>query len=138
MEPSTEKNWWGRNWKWVVPTGCLTGVVLAAGTVFLLVSLVFGIMKTSGAYKDGLARAQTDPAVVAALGTPVKARFFVSGNVNASGTSGTADLTIPISGPKGKGKIYLVAHKYAGEWQFSTLVVEIEESGERIDLLGQP
>ncbi|HEV2762364.1 MAG TPA: hypothetical protein VGV38_05155, partial [Pyrinomonadaceae bacterium] len=38
------KNWWGRNWKWVVPTGCLgllVGVGLfVAAIVFIALSAV--------------------------------------------------------------------------------------------------
>jgi hypothetical protein len=72
--------------------------------------------------------------VVNALGFPIKDGFFVSGKTNVSGSSGKADLTIPISGPKGKGTIYFVASKFAGEWTFSKLIVEVGKTGERIDL----
>jgi len=46
--------------------------------------------------------------------------FFVLGKTNVSGTSGHADLTIPISGPKGKGTIYLVASKFAMSGRFQS------------------
>ncbi len=61
----------------------------------------------------------------------------VSGNINVSGPSGQADLSIPISGPDGKATIYAVATKSAGQWTFSTLVVEINGTMQRIDLLEQ-
>jgi hypothetical protein len=109
-------------------------LVFAAGLVFVIVSIVFGVMKSSDAYKTALAKAKADPRVVNALGSPITDGFFVSGKTNVSGTSGQADLTIPISGPKGKGTIYCVASKFAGEWTFSTLIVEAGETGERIDL----
>ena len=51
-----------------------------------------------------------------------------------NGGSGNADLTIPISGPKGKGTLYVVATKSAGEWTYSKLVVKIDSTGETIDL----
>lgn len=113
-------------------------VLLVAGFVVVVASIVFGAMKSSDAYKTALARAKADPRVVAALGSPIKDAFFVSGNTNVSGTSGHADMTIPISGPKGKGTIYFVASKFAGEWTFSKLIVEIEKTGERIDLVQDP
>jgi hypothetical protein len=127
-------NWWGRNWKWFVPTGCLGIFLLAASFVFVIISIVFGAMKSSDAYKIALAKAQADPRVVNALGSPVTDGFFVSGKTNVSGSSGEADLTVPISGPKGKGTIYFVASKFAGEWTFSKLMVEVGKTGERIDL----
>jgi hypothetical protein len=130
-------HWWGRNWKWFVPTGCLAMLLLVAAFVAFIIAIVFGAMKSSDVYKTALARAKTDPRVIAALGSPIEAGFFVSGKTNVSGSSGNADLTIPISGPKGKGTIYFVASKFAGEWTFSKLVVDLEKTGQRIDLTTQ-
>ncbi|MDQ6808418.1 MAG: cytochrome c oxidase assembly factor 1 family protein, partial [Verrucomicrobiota bacterium] len=42
------------------------------------------------------------------------------------GTSGKADMTIPISGPHGSGTIYAVATKTAGRWIYSILEVEVK------------
>jgi hypothetical protein len=95
-------------------------------------------MKSSDAYKSALARAKADPRVVNALGSPITDGFFVSGNTNVSGSSGSADMTIPISGPKGKGTIYFVASKFMGKWTFSKMVVEIAQTGQRIDLVEDP
>ncbi len=71
--------------------------------------------------------------VRAALGDDVRPGIFLSGNTNVNGGSGQADLSIPISGSKGKGTIYVVATKSAGEWNYSTLVVKTE-GGETINL----
>ena len=142
MDPTPPSNtqpqrpgWWGRNWKWFVPTGCLGMLVLVAGFVFFILCIVFGAMKSSDAYKMALAKAQTDPRVVQALGSPITDGMFVSGKTNVSGTSGQADMTVPISGPKGKGTIYFVASKFAGQWTFSKLMVEVADTGQRIDLV---
>ena len=91
-------------------------------------------MKSSDVYKTAFARAKADPKVVEALGAPLDDGMFVSGNTNVNGASGHADLSIPISGPKGKGTIYVVGEKSAGQWTYSKLVVEIEKTKERIDL----
>ena len=117
-----------------MPTGCLGILVLAGSFVCLILFIVFGAMKSSDAYQTALAKAKADPRVVNALGSPIKAGFFVSGSTNVSGSSGQADLTVPISGPNGKGTIYVVASKFAGEWAFSKLIVEVGKTGERIDL----
>ena len=101
----------------------------------LIITIVFGMIKSSDVYKDALATAQTHPAVVQALGSPIKAGIFVMGSMNTSGSSGQADLAIPISGPKGKGTIYAVASKSTGRWTFSKLAVEIKATKERIDLI---
>jgi len=105
----------------------------------LIVTIVFGMMKSSHAYKDALAMAQADPYVKEALGSPIKEGFLVMGNINVNGSSGHADLAIPVSGPEGSGTIYVVASKSAtaaaGKWTISRLVVDVKATNERIDLL---
>src|SRR5437868_8431658 len=129
----TKRNWFARNWKWLVPSGCLvilTGVILFAGVVFFAVS---SIMKESDAYKLPVARARENPSLIAAIGTPMREGKFASGSTNVSGPSGQASLAIPISGPKGKATVYVEATKSAGVWRFETLVAQVEKSGERIN-----
>ncbi len=135
MNQQKEGSWWNRNWKWFVPVGCLGAIVLFIGFAAIIASFVFGLMKSSDAYKDAVAQAKANSSVVEALGTPIEEGILVSGNINVTGSSGHADLAIPISGPNGKGTIYVVATKSAGKWSFSTLVVEINETATRIDLL---
>ncbi len=127
--------WWQRNWKWLVPVGCLGALALFAAFIMLMVTIVFGMIKSSDVYKDALATARAHPSVVKALGSPIEEGIFVMGSINISGSSGQADLAIPISGSNGKGTIYAVASKSAGQWTFSKLVVEIKATKERIDLI---
>jgi uncharacterized integral membrane protein len=142
MEPETHppspqeksRTWWQRNWKWFVPVACLGALALFAAFIVLIVTIVFGMVKSSDVYKEALATAQSHPAVVKALGSPIEAGIFVMGSINVSGPSGKADLAIPISGPSGKGTIYARASKAANRWTFSQLVVEIKATKERIDL----
>ena len=128
-------NWWTRNWKWFVPTGCFTVVLLLVVFVGSILFVVFSAMKSTDVYKDALARAKADPAVIQAMGLPIKDGFLVSGNTNVNSASGESNLVIPISGPKGKGTIYVSASKLLGQWKYSGLVVEIRQTHERIDLL---
>ena len=93
-----------------------------------------GIMKQSDAYKIALARAQANPGVIEAIGSPISQTGIVSGNSNVSGPTGQANLSIPLSGPKGKATLYIEAMKSADLWVFQTMVVKIEKTGERIDL----
>lgn len=133
--PQPKRNWWTRNWKWFVPTGCLTILLLFALFFTSIVLFAFGIMKSTDIYKDALAKAQADPAVIEALGSPIKDGMIFSGKTDVNGASGEANLAIPISGPKGKGTIYVVAEKSAGLWNYSILAVEVSQTKERIDLL---
>ena len=124
--PAPRRNWWERNWKWFVPTGCLTLILLFVLFVGALVSLAMGAMKSSDVYRQAVAKARANPTVVEKLGTPLAEGYFVSGNINVQNDSGNADLQIPISGPKGKAVIHAVATKSAGKWEYSRLTVSIE------------
>ncbi|MGB5746447.1 MAG: cytochrome c oxidase assembly factor Coa1 family protein [Desulfobacterales bacterium] len=135
LSPKMPTTWWQRNWKWFVPVGCLGLLAIFTGFVVLIVTIVFGMMKSSDVYKEALAAARAEPAVEMALGTPIEEGLFVMGNINISGSSGQADLAIPISGPYDKATIYAAAEKSADRWTFTTLVVEVKTSGERIDLM---
>jgi Cytochrome oxidase complex assembly protein 1 len=134
----TRGNWWTRNWKWFVPTGCLTLFLAFTAFILSILLIAFGAIKSTDVYKDAIVKAKTSPAVIEALGSPIKEGMFVSGNINANGASGESDLAIPISGPKGKGTIYLKAEKSLGRWNYLELVVEIKNGGARIDLIKNP
>lgn len=128
------RNWWQRNWKWFVPTGCLTLIALFAAFIFCIVLFVFSALKSSDVYATAFNRAKSNPRVIAALGTPIKEGWYVAGSTHVSGGSGDADLSIPISGPKGKATVYAKAAKSAGKWNYSQLQVRIASTDELIDL----
>ena|SRR6266404_8442323 len=138
ISPVHRPNWFSRNWKWALPGGCL--IVLLVGVAFVAAAffLALGMMKQSDAYKIAVDRAQQDQAVIDALGSPINAGNFVSGSSHVEGPSGDAKLSIPITGPKGKGTLYVEAAKSAGVWQFTTLVVKTEKTGEQINLNQPP
>ena len=92
------------------------------------------MLKSTEVYKSAVTRAKADPRVTEAIGTPINEGLFISGHSEAVGGSGKSDVSIPISGPKGKATIYAVANKSAGEWKFNKLVVRIEPTAETIDL----
>jgi cytochrome oxidase complex assembly protein 1 len=133
--PPSRPNWWKRNWKWVVPIGCLGVAAFFLIFAASIVIIVFSAMKSTDLYKDALTRATENPAVIEALGSPIKAGLLVSGNTNVNGASGEANLSIPISGPKGKGTVYVAATKSLGRWNYSGLIVEIDKTHERINLM---
>ncbi|MFT3870183.1 MAG: cytochrome c oxidase assembly factor Coa1 family protein [Nibricoccus sp.] len=133
--PLKQSTWLQRNWKWFVPTACLAGVIVFLGAIALFMALIFGFMKKSDAYSGALVRVKESPAVIDQLGTPISAGWFVTGNIHVSGSSGQAELAIPVSGPKAKATVYVEAQKRLGQWQFDGLVVQIDSSKKRIDLL---
>ena len=134
--PTQQRGWWSRNWKWVVPAGCLSIIVFVLAFIGIIVAAVFGAIRSTDAYKDALRTAQQDPRVIAALGSPIKSGLWVTGNVHVDGGTGDADFSFPVSGPKGKGTVYAEATKSAGEWKYSVLKVKVD-GGPMIDLLKQ-
>ena len=117
-----------------MPVGCLLPVLFVGGCGLVVFLFATCIMKQSEAYKIALARAQANPAVIEAIGSPISQTGIVSGNSNVNGAIGEANLSIPLSGPKGKATLYVEAKKSADTWFFQTMVVKIEKTGERIDL----
>jgi hypothetical protein len=118
-----------------VPFGCFSIVILLVAFFASVALIVFSAVKSTDVYKDALARAQAHPSVIEALGSPIKEGFLVSGNSNVNGASGEANLSIPVSGPVGKGTIYVAANKSLGRWNYSGLIVEITKTHQRNDLL---
>ena len=136
LPPASQRpSWWSRNWKWFVPMGCLTMIGLVIAFVAMIMFIVFGALRSTDVYKQAVARAKKNPAVIEALGSPIEEGMLLSGKTNVEGSSGEADLSVPISGPKGKGTLYIVATKSAGEWTYSQLVVEVAQDRKRINLL---
>jgi len=81
-----------------------------------------------------VARAKSDSRVIEALGTPINEAWWIAGSTEVSGGSGKCDLTVPLKGSKRNAVLYVVATKFAGEWQYQKLLVKIDKTGETIDL----
>lgn len=134
MPVTAQPSWWSSNWKWFVPVLAVTLASLFTAGIAAIFALVMGMMKSSEPYRQAMARAQAEPAVIAALGEPIADGWFVQGNINVSGSSGDASLAIPVRGPNGNGKIYVDAIRAAGAWEYRTLIVELDGGERRIDL----
>jgi hypothetical protein len=129
------KSWFSRNWKWFVPTLVLGLVLLIAVAVGALLTFVFGLLKSSEPYQHAVAVASSNPAVVRELGTPIVPAWYISGNINVSGSSGDADLAIPLKGSLHRGTVYVVAKKTAGVWAYDKLQVLVDGQESPIKLL---
>lgn len=130
-----QKGWWSRNWPWFVPVGCLGFLLLAVASVALLLFLGLRVVKSSDVYVQALERARTSPAVAEALGSPIEDGMLPSVSIHLQGSSGKADLTIPLSGPRGKGTLYALGTRHLARWKFTRLEVAVIGSEDRINLL---
>ena len=95
---------------------------------------VFWAARNFGVQDEALLRAQNNPAVVERLGEPIEIGWLMSGNISFENDTGQADYSIPISGPNGRGKLYILAYREDSEWRFEELYILI--NGERFDLAG--
>ncbi|MEP6907383.1 MAG: cytochrome c oxidase assembly factor Coa1 family protein [Pseudoxanthomonas sp.] len=125
--------WWKRHWKWAVPVLAALALTLFAGFILLVVSAVFGMIKSSDAYQGAMRQLRSSPAAATALGAPIREGWFPMGNIKINGPSGEANLQIPVSGPKGKGDLFVEATKSAGAWHFHVLV--LQAGHQRFDVL---
>jgi hypothetical protein len=132
-EPS-QSSWFGRNWFWVVPAGCLTPLLLCGGCVAAVLVTVTGAIRMSDPYREAVAAAMASPEVKAELGEPLEVGFWTNGNIQINNGSGTANITIPIKGPKKSATIKVDATKDVGAWEYSRLEVATEGGGKPIDL----
>lgn len=122
----------------MLPVGCLGMLMALVVFVGVILVIVFGAIKSSEPVQYAYRVAHDDPRVHTVLGQPVEEGWLVSGHVNSNGPTGSADLSLPVSGPKGAGTLYVVARKQAGSWQYSVLQLEVEGKYGRINLLGEP
>lgn len=129
------KSWWERNWKWFVPTGCVSILLIF---VLFIAGIFFGVtsmMTNSDAYKGAMTQVQHNKLVIEKLGTPIESDGMTSGSINTTNNdSGNCNLQIPIKGPKGKATLFIIAEK-RGTWKYSEMTVFIKATKEKIDVL---
>ena len=112
------------------------GLIVDAALVVSFVSLFFVIvasLKSSDAYKLGVAKLEASQEASQFLGQPI-ASGMPMGSINISGPSGSAKLSFGVDGPTGKGTVYLEAVKELGQWRMNRIVLEEDGTGQRVDL----
>ena len=123
----TRQSWLRTHWK----------LVLVASLILPLcvIIAVFASLRNSDVVRMAVATAESNPSLAERLGGPLDAGWFVTGTLEVTPASGHAELAIPVSGPKGKGTIYVDGRKRAGVWHLEMLQFGAEGSGQRLDLL---
>lgn len=143
-----KKGWFARNWMWFLPTVILLPILCCCGGGYFLLSAGVGKMLETPAYQDSVTMMQQDAAVQQALGTPIKTPEGFTDliameeqggamNINMSGSTTDFDARVPVSGPNASGMLVIEAQSTDGgnTWTYQVRQVEIDGSGEIIDLL---
>lgn len=131
LMPNQRRSWLGRNWGKLLAAAFLCMILFVAG----IGTLLMAAMRGSDVAKEAVARSQANALVTQRLGAPISEGWFVGGSINVSPGSGDADLSVPISGPKGKGTVYVKAQKSAGAWAYSLMLATVDGTSDKIDLL---
>ena len=124
-----QPSWWKKNWKWALPVGgCFTMIVIvivAIGSIFYGVT---NAIEGSQPYEYALEKINLDEDLINALGSPILKDGLVSGSWNYTNGKKSAIMTVPISGPKGKGTLFVEASAEDDDWTYQVIRVEIEDS----------
>ena len=135
-EVDDKKNWFQRNWKWALPSfGCLTVIVVFALLFGAMVSKVTDMFKDSVPYSVSMETLQKNELVIEILGEPIEPNGMFKGNINYENEEGTADLKIPVKGPKGEATLLVIAEKKGNNWTYQTMNVSFKDSDETINLI---
>ncbi len=134
-EAVPHEHWFKRHWKILaLVAGALT---VLTGCVIAFVFGLMSLMKSSTPVQLALSKARHDPTVIARLGEPVRDGIFMSGNISINNDSGSADCSVPLSGPKGSGTLYLEATRRFGKWKLQTLEFVGPRDDQQVDLLAE-
>ncbi|MGB7536975.1 MAG: cytochrome c oxidase assembly factor Coa1 family protein [Anaerolineales bacterium] len=137
------QGWFSLNWKWIA--GLFAGAMLISCLCVTAVAGIAGIgllgavsvIKASPVYQEALQTVQNDSRAQEMLGTPITAGWMITGEISESGPTGTADFSIPVSGPKGSGRVDVVAKKVNGEWTITLLQLVMDDTFERLLIIGE-
>lgn len=104
---------------------------------FLLYFGAYGTPMTalvhSAVYSEALSLARNDSRVHEAIGSPAETDAPRLAVFEDSGATGRAHFTVLLRGPKGPGRLSVLAGKRNGTWSFETLAVRLD-GGREIDL----
>jgi len=114
---------------WVV-AGIVASLALYCAALMNAIEIIF---RSTEIYQITLREAQNTPCVAAKLGIPLTPGWGFGGGWEENSTNGSANLNIPVHGPKGKGRLKLEAEKKSGIWKITSLVL-VHES-ERIQIV---
>jgi hypothetical protein len=129
------RRWFGRNWKWFVPSMLLGTVLLAALAVFGYVQIRSYRYRQNPAYQAAIAAVQVSPQAQARLGSPiVDSDWNPQGLIDVGdGTIGEALFNFTVTGPQGSAEVATQGRMVSGEWAVTHLELRFAEN-ERLNL----
>jgi len=117
--------------------GCAGITLLFVGFATVIFLGMLGMMRSSEPYQVAVDKAKNSKLAQQALGTPIEAGKFPSGSFSTEGTFKKAELSIPVSGPKAKGRIMVRGEKSGKDWVYHRMVLVVGDDESEIDLLAE-
>lgn len=133
---NTQKNWWKRNWKWLVPVsaGLLIFITIffSSGMGSVTTDLVQAYADKA-LYENALEKAKRDDRVTELLGDiePIDKLAIFEGQVKYSNNNETVHSSIRIVGAKAKGMMDISATWESGQWKYTQIHIRIKKPIEK-------
>ena len=138
-----QKNWWKRNWKWLVPVGgislFLILILLSSGIGGMGIDLVQAYSDTK-LYENALEKVKSDKRVTELLGEiePIDELAILEGEVKYSNENKTVNSSIRVTGTKGKARMDISADLINNSWDYEKINIRIKkpvENKQTIEIL---
>jgi hypothetical protein len=118
--------------------GCVGTVVLVCGGFFgMILWGISTVFKSSDVYQEAIEIAQNSPEVQQSLGDDIEATWPITGSLNMNADRGEVDMTIPLKGSNGSGKIRVKGTREGGDWNYEKIEFT-DPQGKTIDLSAEP
>ena len=134
-----EKNWFTRNWKWLVPT-FLFLILCGAISTFISIENTTDVIQAysdNSLYEKAIEKAKTNERVIEVIGEieQIDKLAILEGTAIYSNNNNSIETSIRIKGTKGKGKMDIVADKKGTEWIYNKINIRIKNPKEEIQIL---
>lgn len=120
-QPPVLKRSWFRRHRLITAVFCIVGFF----TLFYF--SLDTALNNSDAKKLMISEAEANPLVIEKLGAPITAGKVQAGSIELNGSAGEAELTIPLTGPKGMGTIHSEAVRRDEKWKLLQLQFTVDE-----------
>lgn len=99
----------------------------------LLIYFVMETIADSEPANMAIEELRSNENAVELLGEDIEKGFFVSGSIQNKEIGGHAEISIPVEGSRGSGKLFLEAEKNRGEWEIVYLT--LNSQGKKLVLI---
>jgi hypothetical protein len=134
------KSWLQRNLKWFIPlvvVALLLGSALFSTASDAQMGGYITALNDDALYQNALQQAQQSKDVSKALGTlkPIDQLAIIESYVIYSNNNTSVNLSVRVTGSKGKGRMDVVANKVNNSWNYQAIKIRIKNPKQEIIIL---